>query len=994
MSINLEVVRETIKERKHDMVNNRALTNELAIDDLMISLGYNKKRDTSVLRQYQDKVDWKVVYPTGSRLAVRTFPVGEEVKVDAVQDTFDMALAEDTAVVLLTNGEDIKIFAINNIESKYVLINELNIHDELDNLTSKVLVSISKSGFDRAILNDIVMSKYITTDKVKEWLNKYETDIVKLIIGNEKLTDTSRLSPLYCEIINNNNTVVEEVSNIEELEAMKANLDNILAEKESLENNFKTILEEKDTIEKEKLAIEDKLKSAIEEKDKIEEAKSTIENNINSLEAENTSIKEENITLKEENSNVKDENAKLIEENTSIKEENSKLTEENSTLKEKVESFENCGISKEEFDNMKNMYDDAMGQLSGLTVQNKSLISQIEKLQETISSKDNEIANINNSKEELKVEIENLRGEVNKLNTLSIDDYIQQIHDLTEQCNCIAEERDILAAKVKKLQEDINDLEGIDKKKAQELLDVIQVDDNSPRQYVGVINTELFQYPELSKFVGCVLQKLSELKGHLAASYIFDGDMFILVPNGDRKDLMINNKYFDIDLSNMGEAEAINKLRIIFSHFDDLIFDCKLVGKLADDTDDIEYTLDQNINRDVNADLEVEEKRFKISLFKKPEEGTVEEAEQYNEQEYIEQEQTYEEPAYIEPQNYLMVVQLQSYFDMFMREPEDGTIEYTGIKYIGTNSCTYRINDSEDLDRQLVKCIDSILAIESSRGRSTIIKEFKQCDLRNISDVILKYDTTTKDYPKITAAKYCINGVKDVVQLVKVLYDICEQMQIDMSDIFIYANGLTNAFSLTDIYGYDEANVILYDNLDCTVNDDGSESAAVLKGDIFNNIIFTHNSLNVHSQLIKMAVGVKTKYMAQTIASYDDFVNNVKLLVTNALNNHIDKSIISRCTTLDGKYKLVSIDETQVSANHREIETNGEIFYISFIENWEIAESLLRIHTDIYNDTAIAIKVILRNNILNFINSDFYTSEPSLALAIYSFRNYINGAVK
>ena len=143
-----------------------------------------------------------------------------------------------------------------------------------------------------------------------------------------------------------------------------------------------------------------------------------------------------------------------------------------------------------------------------------------------------------------------------------------------------------------------------------------------------------------------------------------------------------------------------------------------------------------------------------------------------------------------------------------------------------------------------------------------------------------------------------------------------------------------------------------------------------------------------------MAVGVKTKYMAQTIASYDDFVNNVKLLVTNALNNHIDKSIISRCTTLDGKYKLVSIDETQVSANHREIETNGEIFYISFIENWEIAESLLRIHTDIYNDTAIAIKVILRNNILNFINSDFYTSEPSLALAIYSFRNYINGAVK
>lgn len=940
MSINLEVLRETIKERKRDMSGNRSLTNELAIDDLMIILGYNKKRDTSVYRLYDKDVDWKVVYPTGSRIAVRTFAVDEEVNEDEAAGTFNLAVQEDTATVILTNGTDIKIYAINNFEQKYVEVAELNIFNELDAITNKVLTLISKSGFDRSAINDIVMSKYITSDKVKEWLNKYSSDIVNIIIKNEKLKDSSRLSPLYTELINAEpkvEAVTEKVVDTAEIESLNKEIE----------------------------ALNDKINIIEEEKANISNENESLKANIANLEVE------------------KDSAEKLIEELT-----NAKTMAENEKVE--LENKLTDVVTKEEVNELNNQYNNALDQISGLTLQNKSLMAQIEKLQAEIDEKITEIARIESEKSELSQSIEDLRGEVNKLNTLSVDDYIQQIHDLTEQCNCITEERDVLAAKVKKLQEEINDLEGVDRKKAQELLDVIQVADDQPRQYVGVINTELFQYPQLNKFVGCVLQKLSELKGHLAAQYIFDGDMFTLIPNGENKDLMINNKYFDISLDNMGEAEAINKLRIIFSHFDDLIFDCKMVGKLPEDSDDIEYTLDQNINRDVNADLEVEEKRFKISLFKKDEtpENNQETAEEYVDEQYEEQ------SNYIEPQDYLMVVQLQTYFDMFMAEvDENTTLGYTNVKYIGSNNATFRITE-DNLDKQLVKCIDALLAIEAGRGRASIIKEFKQCDLRDISEYILRYDTTTKDLPKITAAKYCVSGIETVAQMVKVLYDICEQMQIDMSDIFVYANAYTNAMDLVNAYSFDEASVVLYDNTECQYSDDGTESAAIIKGDIFNNIIFTHNSLGVHSQLIKMAVGVKTKYMSQTIASYDDFVNTVGLLVTNALNNKIDNNIICRCTTLDGTYKLVSDNEADVSARHKQIEANGQIYFVSFVENWEIAESLLRIHTDIYNDTAIAIKVLLKNNMLGFINNEFYTSEPSLALAVYSFRNYINNAIK
>lgn len=930
MSINLEVLVDTIKERKKDMLNNRALTNELAIDDLMISLGYNKKRDTSVLRLY-DNIDWKVVYPTGSRLAVRTFALTDAINEEEAADVFNEAVNEDTAAVILTNGEQINIYAINSIEKRYILICEHNIYEDMDENTSRIFTSISKKGFDRARLDSIVMAKYITTDKVKEWLNKYTQDIIGLIVKEEKLREYERLSPLYTELVNLEPSVVTE-----------------------------TVVEvDTETTEKlERLAL---------------------------LETEHSELQSELDKCKEEHSVTLERlsEALLAKEETDRKVE--ELNAELSDIKVQLEEASNK-TNDEALDN-------AMSQISSLTMQNNSLISQIEKLNITISEKEDEIAGLNNEIAELNSRIEDLNGEVNKLNTLSLDDYIQQIHDLTEQYNCVMEEKEALAAKVKRLQEEINDLEGVDKKKAQELLDVIQVSDDKPRQYVGVINTELFQYGELYKFVGCVLQKLSELKGHLAAQYIFDGDMFSLVPNGERKDLMINNKCFDIELNGMGEEEAINKLRIIFSHFDDLIFDCKLVGHL-DESDEIEYTLDQNINRDINADLYEEEKKgFKVSLFKKDieEEPKVEEPVEVEEtfsqvEEYVEE--------YIEPENTLMVVQLQSYYDMFMIEHGNDVLDYTGIKYIGTNNVTFKINEDESLDKQLVRCIDALLAIEAGRGRTTIVKEFKQFDIREISEAIFKYDTNTRDFPKITASKYCINGVKDVLDLVKILYDVCEQMKIDMGDIFIYANAYTNAVNIVDVYGYDENNVVLYDNLDCQFEGDGTEIAAIVKGDIFNNIIFTHNALNIHSQLIRNAVGVRTKYMSQTIASYDDFLNTVKLLVTNANNNGIDDTIICRCTTLDGRNKLVSTNPDEVGVDGKAIEVNDKTYYVSKVDTWEVAESLLRLHTDVYNDTAIAIKIMLRNNILNFINSEFYTSEPSLALAVYSFRNYINNLLK
>ena len=48
MSINFEEIKETLEVNRDSIVNDRELTDEYIVDDLMLALGYNKKRDASI----------------------------------------------------------------------------------------------------------------------------------------------------------------------------------------------------------------------------------------------------------------------------------------------------------------------------------------------------------------------------------------------------------------------------------------------------------------------------------------------------------------------------------------------------------------------------------------------------------------------------------------------------------------------------------------------------------------------------------------------------------------------------------------------------------------------------------------------------------------------------------------------------------------------------------------------------------------------------------
>ena len=204
--------------------------------------------------------------------------------------------------------------------------------------------------------------------------------------------------------------------------------------------------------------------------------------------------------------------------------------------------------------------------------------------------------------------------------TSSNNEVVAKLRDkIVELNDTLAELRDKIADKDKKLkeaQEEIDSFGDKNRKEANTMLSLIKDTEEVSRKYIGVINHELFQCETLEKFVGIAIQKLYEIKKTGAMSIAFDGDMFqytSLPSDSENYHMFIANKKYNVELNEMPEDEAFNRLSIIFSNFTDLVFECKKIGKLVRNPDTEAETVEEknerlnklmNGNEDTEADIE------------------------------------------------------------------------------------------------------------------------------------------------------------------------------------------------------------------------------------------------------------------------------------------------------------------------------------------------------------------------------------------------------
>ena len=194
-------------------------------------------------------------------------------------------------------------------------------------------------------------------------------------------------------------------------------------------------------------------------------------------------------------------------------------------------------------------------------------------------------------------EIEN--GSTN--NNIDIEEYRIKIGELTESIENLKEIIRGKESRVAELEKIVDEKGSEQERISNGLLDAIKDNKEAVRSYVGVINSKLYQEIKLEKFVGVSIQELYNIVDFDLMSMLFDGDIFSLAQQSVREDVMINGRYYDIDIEGITEEEILSRLRVLFEKFKDrVVFLCKAIGSKRENDEE------HNTN-DINDIIEDEE---------------------------------------------------------------------------------------------------------------------------------------------------------------------------------------------------------------------------------------------------------------------------------------------------------------------------------------------------------------------------------------------------
>jgi hypothetical protein len=369
---------------------------------------------------------------------------------------------------------------------------------------------------------------------------------------------------------------------------------------------------------------------------------------------------------------------------------------------------------------------------------------------------------------------------------------------------------------------------------------------------------------------------------------------------------------------------------------------------------------------------------------------------QYDEQPEYDEQPQYDEQQYTESadeQSVLFVAQMSA-LDQLVWSDE---VTFDNIPYIGNNTITYNINKNGSLNTYedvLCKCIEAVIAIDSNNGNTNIVSMFKKKDLSTVSNFIKLYTDEYKGCTRIKGTKYVITSVDSMSQVATILYDICSALGIDTDTTFIYFYVTTSSQALINDWSYAEDAVQLREFTEYVVDNQVREktSVAILKGEMFDRITVTKNSLKAHRDIIKKVEAVKTKEVAKKLDTVKDLQETVAEMIQSYINqnNHVDNIRYAAFgVALGTSYRLISENPAEVGPDPIPLELINKTVYMCNLQEWQIVYALIKVHTVLFNNGGIAIKTSVDQNAINFYGEEFESSEPALSLAVKSFVDYV-----
>lgn len=622
--------------------------------------------------------------------------------------------------------------------------------------------------------------------------------------------------------------------------------------------------------------------------------------------------------------------------------------------------------------------------------QYKSSLIKLEEENTQLTQEIDNLKNIDREDEGSGANSESNSDEITKLKEQAAK-YQEKIRELNVELGNSKEMVSNYVDEVNALKAQVEGLSGSEVKHAEDLLSMIQDDADGERGYVAVINTELFQYENIHTFIGRCLQALYEIKGFDMQRYIFNGEDYTLNGSNPKyNDMLLGSKYYDIELKSNNEIEELNRLRILFSHFSDVVFLCKTVGKKISEIParEVMNTVDEPVR--VESDMYIDADGI---------EEATDESGAFDESDNPELELDaglaefgdFEEQA--EDRDCLLACALAEIDGLIWTEEN---VMFKDIKYIGSNDVTYSINvPSDDLDMLLCKCVDAILAIAAYNGDDNLIQRLKTKDFSIVNSFLKLYTDEYKGHPRINGTRYAIVGIESIQQVASIIGDICAEMQITTNSIFLYLSVSTDS-ELVMEYAYPEDGIQLLDTVNYEPDGNTPESIgiAIIRGDFSNHMVVTKNSLRAHSDVLVKALAIKTPYLSKVIESDKEVCEVVASIINEAIKHNITVNYRAIGNLIGTGHRLLSENAADVGENPLEVELIDGPLYCARMEPWQVTHSLIKMHTSLFNNTSIAVKNNVNLTALEFYDTEFTTAEPSLSLAVKSFTTYSKGCVK
>ena len=804
----------------------------------------------------------------------------------------------------------------------------------------------------------------------------------------EKIADlNAEIEDLNAELQRVNNIVKEsdnEIKRLQELQNSNVGENGNCAEQTIVDS------QELDRVWQELTQKTQELEAARQSNDELKQHIAELNSEIEQLQAgsaDSDSIKAELEALKNES----------VELNNTIGSLNDEISKLNTELSDAIESRDSA---IQDNDAIKKKLDDALqnnsklqAEIEGFKVNGGAGQSDTSELQQIIDKQASEISKLeqelHRAKEQLAANAA-VTASTGKSGFSASEEeaYRRRVSDLLSQVQELQQELQNTNDELEKLRKEKEGAEDERVVMARQLLEAVEDNPDLNRTYIGVVNSKLFQIGDLPRFIGTCLQELYAAVSFKLMPLLFDGDIFKTVQPAVRGDMMINTKRYDIDIDGYTEEELINKLKVLFAQFEDVVFMCKAIGTLREQPKEIEqqyreidepqfdsipdFDADSEQSGGIgqttqsgefmggnsngegfeasdNSGFDVDNTLPEQGQFDNPEIGM-------------------EEPQVIQNETVLAL----ALCDVGQILWSDNSPIH-GLVAMANSYRIVKINDN-DISNTLGDSISALIGLSGNPLES--LDKVRNTDLVSLTGIVKPVSECGDSYIRILDTDYAIENATNQ-QIISFIITLAQQIGVGATDIYMYflADYIPGSTLEQNYVNYNDLGLgKTIENADIPLVNDTIH--CLISGKDIENIQNIQGVEEIEQRLFNKVVAVGVSGFSTAIKNQTEFVDALQRIIESSESKGAEQIIEAINSRVHSKNPIIARDIKNVSVEAATLVVGNREYFIDEMSALTAAQVLMYANIEATGSNLIDIRIDLNSSLYTALKDSPITTDP------------------